>query len=1326
MPRVAFGQEKTFSSYFIAFQPQFSQQLPDTCTLQSFEHETTFYKVLKRWNVEKITRSFQLQHPELHSIFTLTVSNQDTAEIKLLEEFSFVKYIEAIPDYHSFLTPNDLDSRQYNLDVIQAQNAWDIVSDASNVVVAVIDDAVDISHPDLQPNVWYNSKEIVNGVDDDGNGYIDDVSGYDVADKDNNPRPPASASSSNFSHGTHCAGIVSAATNNNTGIASIGYNAKIMAVKCKPDGSTGGSIPAAYLGVEYAIAAGADIMSLSWGGSSFSQTYQTLFDIAHNQGMVVVAAAGNSNSSSPMFPASYNHVISVAATDQNDVKANFSNYGSTVDVSAPGVNIWSTVPGSSGYDFKSGTSMACPLVAGLCALMVANVPNASPDSIESCLKNSADNHYNKNSNYTGMLGSGRVNARAALQCQSTKPIANFSHPIMACPNQQITFEDKSAGKAPLTYKWTFTGGSPSTSTSKNPVVTYGSSGTYTVRLEVTNSFGTAVETKTNCITIATPTAVIKGNIITPFGKTVAIPLTFTGTPPFNVTLYDGSSSFSITDIKASPYILNYGPVTKDEVLKIQSFTDANCAGTGAGECTITIDTDSCQNLISNGDFAVRDDANCLPVGFKTNMKLDCVPSTNGTGYVHITDKSQLWNGGYWSGVSDHTGNSSNFMLGDGNTSTTKVWYQDIVVKQGVEYHFSAWFINANVNGRYKGATSNFEFRVDGVKVGVTGKLGATTPWTQYSFTHTPKKSGTIEVAIVNIETASGGNDFAIDDISFTCISKPSICFVSDYQNYSICAGDSLQIALDTGSGYQWISAGGITNDTVSNPYLFPSTNTLYQVQFTDTANCIHTDSFYIEVKDKPSISIKAIKDSLCILDSLQIEVSGGDMYRWKTTSNITDTTISNPYVFPIVDTDYTVRVSLNNGCFKDTIVPIKTKVCCGSKIDFTVSDTMLCLGDSIRITNLSEPKGSATYSWSFGNNASPQTSTSSVPPIVKFLQDGLYSISLSLEDDCGKQTKTQKVHVSSVTAFAGNDTSLCAQDTLQLGEPPIVDLEYSWLPTTGLNSPVIANPKLIYQNPITYVVEVRDPVTGCKDTDTVELSDKESLDFHLPNDTTLCIGDTFKVDGSAYPYSFLWSDGSVEKFFSTSTDTLVWVETTSGGCTYKDTVLLTYITKPTIDLPLDTFYCLKDSILLNVSYPNSSYLWEPQQSVKSSIYIGEAGSYQLSVTNVCGTSSHTLEVESKDCGCKFYVPNAISLNEDGLNETFRPSISCPLHSYELRIYNRWGELIYKTNDYANPWNAIYQGELVPSGLYLYMIEYVGIEGPRRLIQQKSGMVMVVK
>ena len=271
---------------------------------------------------------------------------------------------------------------------ISATRAWNITTGSRSVLVAVIDTGMDMSHPDLAENLFTNTAEIPgNGIDDDGNGFVDDVHGWDFANDDNDPFDDAG-------HGTHVSGTIGAVGDNGLGVAGINWRVSILPVKfLGADGS--GFSSDALRGIDYAMLMGAQVLNNSWGGGGFSDIMQDTIAAAETAGTVFVAAAGNEGQDIddvPQFPASYQlpNVIAVAATDDDDDLADFSNWGPQgVLLGAPGVAILSTVPGG-GYGLKSGTSMATPMVTGAVALLRAAEPGITVEAIRARLAASVD------------------------------------------------------------------------------------------------------------------------------------------------------------------------------------------------------------------------------------------------------------------------------------------------------------------------------------------------------------------------------------------------------------------------------------------------------------------------------------------------------------------------------------------------------------------------------------------------------------------------------------------------------------------------------------------------------------------------------------------------------------------------------------------------------------------------------------------------------------------------------------------------------------------------------------------------------------------------
>ena len=358
--------------------------------------------------------------------------------------------------YESFRTP-DAD--------IDYPEALDSGFGQEEIVVAVIDSGVDYNHEDLAENMWVNEDEIPNnGIDDDDNGFIDDIYGYDFINNDNNPIDDCG-------HGTHCSGTIAAETDNGIGISGVCPNCKIMALKFLNSGGSGYTSDVLEA-LTYAINNNAKITSNSYGGGEYDQTFQNLINDAYNAGMIFVVSAGNGYKNLdyyPYYPASYNNALTVAAIDSDDKKPSFSNYGFTIDVSAPGVDILSLrangtdmygnslhifneegVEDPSGkYYVGSGTSMACPNAVGLVGLIWSHNPIWTNDQVTEQIKTYSDDIDYTNPDYSGLLGDGRINAYYALN--SILPQANlrlnFDNPESLKINEEhsLTLNIKYAG-----------------------------------------------------------------------------------------------------------------------------------------------------------------------------------------------------------------------------------------------------------------------------------------------------------------------------------------------------------------------------------------------------------------------------------------------------------------------------------------------------------------------------------------------------------------------------------------------------------------------------------------------------------------------------------------------------------------------------------------------------------------------------------------------------------------------------------------------------------------------------------------------------------------
>jgi thermitase len=303
---------------------------------------------------------------------------------------------------------------------IDAPEAWNVSTGNPTTVVAVIDEGIDINHPDLKDNIWRNPDEVPgDGVDNDGNGYVDDINGYDFANDDASVYDPDPITGKGDEHGTHVAGTIAATGNNGVGVTGANWDAQVASLKFL--GANGGYTSDAVEAVNYAVKERIPISNNSWGGGGYSQSLRDAIARADAAGHLFVAAAGNggadgvgdNNDATPHYPSNYDvpNVISVAATDNRDALASFSNYGNnTVDLAAPGVDILSTLPGNR-YGYYSGTSMATPHVTGVAALIKSQTPTAD----DAQLKGQILQFVDKKSNLTNRTTSdGRLNALRAL------------------------------------------------------------------------------------------------------------------------------------------------------------------------------------------------------------------------------------------------------------------------------------------------------------------------------------------------------------------------------------------------------------------------------------------------------------------------------------------------------------------------------------------------------------------------------------------------------------------------------------------------------------------------------------------------------------------------------------------------------------------------------------------------------------------------------------------------------------------------------------------------------------------------------------------------
>lgn len=370
--------------------------------------------------------------------YVLKTSRDVAALCAELNKDPEVQYAQPNYRYRICREPNDPEYvNQYAHQLIQMSRAWEISTGSRDVVIAVIGTGVDIEHPDLKANIWVNQEEIAgNGVDDDLNGYIDDVHGWNFGDSDSNvvpPRPdpedPLSFLLSENGHETNVAGVIAGVGNNGIGVCGVNWQCSIMVLRLSMDYSSE-EIAAA---LDYAAANGARIINMSFGGDEFGpegdRLVRNAIDHAYAKGILLVASAGNSYTSRPEYPAAYYNVLAVSSTDGDDMKTEHSSFGPWVDIGAPGTDIVTTELGGD-YISTAGTSFSSPYVAGVAGLLLAHRPQLTNVQLRALLENTTDPlNYGQVDPNVGYAGTGRVNAyQALLQADRDYPLGEIVTP----------------------------------------------------------------------------------------------------------------------------------------------------------------------------------------------------------------------------------------------------------------------------------------------------------------------------------------------------------------------------------------------------------------------------------------------------------------------------------------------------------------------------------------------------------------------------------------------------------------------------------------------------------------------------------------------------------------------------------------------------------------------------------------------------------------------------------------------------------------------------------------------------------------------------------
>jgi serine protease len=841
---------------------KFSNAIPHPQSIEPVAEVKAIFKHFEQdYTITKIKAGFYFSKDELANVYHVYFNNLDKTEalIKDLEKSDGVLYAERIPVSKRYDFPNDLGANsqgangQYYLYKINAPLAWDIQIGDPNIKVAVVDDAVETTHSEISGLTFQ---------------------GYDVVDNDFDIMPP----SNEWDHGTFISGMITAKTNNGAGMASLARGVRILPIKITDDINSN-IIQNEYEGVVFAATQGSHVINMSWGTSTPSQTGLAAMNSAHNSGAVLVAAAGNDNSSLVTYPAAYPHVISVASTTSIDAKSSFSNYGSWIDISAPGTQIWSLLPDNT-YGVKSGTSFSAPLVSAAAALLLSNNPSLTPDQVLACLQSSADNIDVFNSSYIGQLGAGRLNVRQALQC-----VASTESPFEVWLNQVISPEVTSC---------------ETEITPQIRVVNFGSDTIFSmnIRWQIDNSF---------FLTQPWADTLLPGD-----AKIISLPTTShsVGHHQLNVTILDTLNG-SFVDAYPSNNSISYSFQINPSSGLVLPFVESFESG------SFTTNNWSVINQGSDYSWEIANTSGTLPgsksarlpyyLDFETGVKDYLIsPTLNFSGFSNVTLTYDYAYMQRTAGVTD----SLKVSVSDDCGQT---WVNMISYGEG--------------SSPFATIISNGTFFVPQLEEDWCGGIG-------------DPSCGSIDLS--GFDGMSGirirfeglnanGNNIYIDNInvSGTPTSAAPISSFDAEGNLQVCKGQLVAFnntSMNAPQNYDWSFPGAtITSSAAVFPVVMYDSVGTFDVQLI-VANAFGTDTLlipeYITVLDLPNVSVIINPDTICRGQSATLTAQGADLYYWNAGLGLPSSNLVSVTASPTTTSYYTVTGWAQSTCTNSFTKPL--------------------------------------------------------------------------------------------------------------------------------------------------------------------------------------------------------------------------------------------------------------------------------------------------------------------------------------------------------------------------------------------------------------------
>jgi serine protease len=1153
------------------------------CTEQSITHP----EILKLFNSIGL-ESIAKQHPgQVSPVKTHNEMGIKLADLSLIYHFKytsaedpkligskmmgsgFFEYSEPFYLHKTLFNPDDpLISSQYHLTNCKAYEAWDHAQGDTNIVIGITDTGIELAHGDMSGNIKYNYADPINGIDDDGDGYIDNFYGWNTGDNNNDPSTDESISK----HGQTVAGCAGASTNNATQIAGVGYKSKILPVKIS---NISGYLTGTYTGIVYAADHGANIINCSWGSvNSWSQYGQDVVTYAAiNNTCLVVCAAGNDNNEGIFYPASFDFAMSVAASNISDLKWNYlsnkgSNYNEHVDISAPGHDIYTltTIANGGTIGGRAGTSMSAPIVSGGAAIAWSKYKTYTGIQVGELLKATADSmeFIPGNAAYTGKLGEGRLNMERSVTETGFPGLYMYNFSFLG-NNQNKLVPGDTVGMSGniLNFLDASSAGTKARVTSTSPYI------------KMVDSI----------LTIGAIPALGNLDITpTPFKFVVLPGMPASEIAEFVVTMTDGTynskryteQSFNVdyVDVTVNKLGTSVGSSGKLAYNKLQVQAEGlgvtyNGSASMIYQMGLMVTDNSSQvSYILDGDFDTQTVMSIVDPGSESDYdvhthyndqpadsSLDISIEQNTLAWTEtkrekfVLVECQIFNNSAVPYTNLHVGVYADWDIGV--YSNNEAQY-DPVTNTAYTYEVGGTF--GGIHLLDNSTLQHYAYNNDG-----TG--GSVSIYDGYDkteqFTHLTSGNSRAASDITDVSSLIGNGPFTLaagDSMIFT---------------FAILVGDSLldiqQSALEADSAYNEIRAVDISLSSSTDPlcngncdgtitivatggvgaytYLWndplAQTTAAASALCSGTYQCIVTDSLGtsntitgIALTDPASFPVSLGNDtSLCGGDSLQLDAGNpGENYLWSTLE-------TSQQIYVSAAGQYIVKVTNVAACTaSDTIIIYASS----SPVVDLGNDTAACSGNSV---TFDAANTGLNFLWSNGAASQAQA----------FSTSGTYWVLVTNFSNCTARDSVV-LTVSTLTSVnIGLDVNACDtySGTLDAGN---VGMTYLW--STGGTGQTIA-----ISSAGTYFVEVKDGAT-CGISDTMTLTIEPTPNINFGADTAICKSSNFILDAGVGS-SYLWNNGLTTQTVPTYTEGEYMV-TVGTNCNQKDTINISFLDDPTV------------------------------------------------------------------------------------------------------------------------------------------------------------------